>query len=69
MTKLEQLQEAIEAIPDRYNIPKAVCKNLLEQLNLRELSTYSLGLRDMAIITSSNKDVIDALTTLRSLLK
>ena len=69
MTKLEQLREAAAAIPEQYNIPRAVCMNLVEQGNLPELRTYSLGLRDMAIIASSNQDVIDALTTVRSLLK
>lgn len=69
MTKLEQLQEAAAAIPERYSIPRAVCRNLVEQGNLPELRTYSLGLRDMAIIASSNQDLIDALTKLRSLLK
>lgn len=69
MTKLEQLQEAAAAIPERYNLPRAVCMSLVEQGNLPELRTYSLGLRDMAIITSSNQDLIDVLSTLRSLLK
>lgn len=69
MTKLEQLQEVASAIPERYNIPRSVCMNLIEQGNLTELRTYSLGLRDMAIITSYSQDLIDALATLRSLLK
>ena len=43
MTELEQLQEAIDAIPDEYNIIRNVMTSLLNQGALQGMRDYSLG--------------------------
>ncbi len=69
MNKLEQLQEAIDAIPDEYNIVRKVMTNLLNQGALQTLRDYSLGALDMARHLTSEENLLDSLRLVRGLLK
>ena len=69
MNKLEQLQEAIDAVPDEYNIVRNVMTNLLNQGALQTLRDYSLGALDMARHLTSEDSLLDTLRLLRALLK
>ena len=69
MTKLEQLQEAIDAIPDEYNIVRNVMTNLLNRGALQSMRDYSLGALDMARHLTSENTLLDSSRHLRALLK
>ena len=69
MNKLEQLQEAIDAIPDEYNIIRNVMTNLLNWGALQGMRDYSLGALDMAQHLTSEEALLNSLRHLRALLK
>lgn len=68
MNKFEQLKAAIQSLPDQYNVPRAVCLNLLENGELQQLRTYSIGLRDMAYFLTTDEALLKPLTHIRELL-
>ena len=69
MNKLEQLQQAVAAIPDEYNIVRNVMTNLLNQGALQGMRDYSLGALDMARHLTSEEALLNSLRHLRALLK
>ena len=70
MSKFEQLRQAIEAIPDEYNVIRNVMLNLLEESgHIQDLRAYSLGALDMARHLTSEENLLESLRLVRGLLK
>ena len=70
MSKLEQLRQAIDAIPAEYNTTRNVMLNLLEESgHIQDLRAYSLGALDMARHLTSDEALLKALSDIKELLK
>ena len=69
MSKLEQLRQAIEAIPDEYNVIRNVMLILEESGHIQDLRAYSLGALDMARHLASEENLLDSLRLVWGLLK
>lgn len=69
MSKLEQLEAAIRALPDEYRDVSRRMLNMLSDCDLANLRAYSLGLRDMALHLTSDEKLLGPLTDIRKALK
>ena len=69
MSKLEQLQEAINALQPEYRGIWSRMTYLLERGQLSTLSAYAEGTRAMALHLTSDESLLKPLSDIRELLK
>ena len=69
MTKLEQLQQAIDAIPPEYRGIWSRMTYLLEQGQFSALFAYAEGTRAMALHLTSDEALLKPLSDIQEILK
>ena len=69
MNRIEQLQEAINALPPEYREIWSAMSYLLEQGQLSTLFAYVTGARAMALHLTSDESLLKPLSDIRELLK
>ena len=69
MSKFEQLQQAIEAIPAEYQEAWGAMSFLLSSGEISTLRAYVRGARTMALHLTSDEALLKALSDIKELLK
>lgn len=69
MTKLEELEAAINSLPNEYKRIRNMALAMLGMGLLHEMKSYVFGLQDMATHLTSDEEVLSPLRHIRELLK